>query len=177
MNLMKCPDCGREVSKKATSCPGCGHPFATPQAAVQQKKKGSGCLGVIGVLLFAMLAASVMDKCSPNNAADSTTPNPAVETQKSNEEMLRISACNKAQTVIKEKLKSPSTAKFPSCIFSANDYQITASPDLQKVGVQGFVDSQNGFGAMLRSRFVVIFKRTGTGFLPSDLTVDEAGVQ
>lgn len=27
MALIKCPECGREVSDKARSCPGCGHPF------------------------------------------------------------------------------------------------------------------------------------------------------
>ena len=26
-NMMKCPDCGREVSKDAASCPGCGKVF------------------------------------------------------------------------------------------------------------------------------------------------------
>ena len=25
--LIRCPDCGRQISSKATACPGCGHPF------------------------------------------------------------------------------------------------------------------------------------------------------
>lgn len=29
MALMKCPECTREVSDKATACPGCGHPIAS----------------------------------------------------------------------------------------------------------------------------------------------------
>lgn len=28
MSLIKCPECGREISDKAVSCPGCGYPFA-----------------------------------------------------------------------------------------------------------------------------------------------------
>lgn len=31
-NLMFCPDCGKKISRSATSCPNCGHPF-------EQKKK------------------------------------------------------------------------------------------------------------------------------------------
>lgn len=26
-SLMRCPDCGKQISSKATMCPGCGHPF------------------------------------------------------------------------------------------------------------------------------------------------------
>lgn len=28
MAMIKCPECGRDVSDKATSCPGCGYPIA-----------------------------------------------------------------------------------------------------------------------------------------------------
>ena len=27
MALIKCPECGREISDKAFSCPGCGYPY------------------------------------------------------------------------------------------------------------------------------------------------------
>ena len=51
------------------------------------------------------------------------------------------------QKTIKEILKSPSTAKFPNITewgFAKEDGIIT---------IQGYVDSQNSFGAMIRSDF------------------------
>ena len=30
-NLRSCPDCGREVSKRAAACPHCGAPLSTPK--------------------------------------------------------------------------------------------------------------------------------------------------
>ncbi|MDE5803214.1 MAG: zinc-ribbon domain-containing protein [Lachnospiraceae bacterium] len=27
MALIKCPECGKEISDKASSCPGCGYPI------------------------------------------------------------------------------------------------------------------------------------------------------
>ena len=30
-NLRRCPDCGREVSKRAAACPQCGAPVSTPK--------------------------------------------------------------------------------------------------------------------------------------------------
>ena len=33
MALMKCPECGREVSDQAPACPGCGYPIAAPLPA------------------------------------------------------------------------------------------------------------------------------------------------
>jgi len=34
MALIRCPECGREISDKATACPGCGYPMppAAPEA-------------------------------------------------------------------------------------------------------------------------------------------------
>ncbi len=30
MALVKCPDCGKELSDQAVSCPNCGRPITTP---------------------------------------------------------------------------------------------------------------------------------------------------
>lgn len=30
MALIDCPECGRQVSDKASACPGCGHPIKAP---------------------------------------------------------------------------------------------------------------------------------------------------
>ena len=67
----------------------------------------------------------------------------------------KLSAYTMSQTFVKEKLKSPSTAEF-TCDYEKDVNQISDSMFV----VNGFVDSQNGFGAMLRSsyRCVVLFK-------------------
>lgn len=75
------------------------------------------------------------------------------------DDALVLAACAAAQREVLERLKAPATAKFPSCAFEASAYKITASPDRAKVGVQGYVDSQNSYGAMIRSRFVVLFNK------------------
>lgn len=59
----------------------------------------------------------------------------------------------KAEDYVKKGLKSPSTAKFPGKIFEANEWSVGRKKDL--VQVKSYVDSQNGFGAMIRSEFVV----------------------
>jgi hypothetical protein len=85
-------------------------------------------------------------------------------------------ACVAAQRAVKAKLKSPSTADFPSCGWSLNEYVIHANPELTKFGVEGHVDSQNGFGAMIRSKFVVLLdKGPGDGssaFTPTGVAIE-----
>lgn len=54
MALIKCKECGREVSSAATACPGCAHPMA---GAVHTKPhwtqdRNLGCLGFCVVFLL-----------------------------------------------------------------------------------------------------------------------------
>lgn len=64
MPLMKCPDCGAEVSDRAPSCPKCNHPFAQIAAdkllnddlrRVYEDKK------LIGATIFYMERKSIKD--------------------------------------------------------------------------------------------------------------------
>lgn len=67
MSLIKCSECGKEISNKATTCPNCGCPVQqaiTSEPVVQSpppKKKGHGCLVsvVILFLVFAGLGVAV----------------------------------------------------------------------------------------------------------------------
>jgi vacuolar-type H+-ATPase subunit I/STV1 len=56
---------------------------------------------------------------------------------------------------IKEQLKSPSTAKFPNF----TDKNVIVSKDDFVYTVSGFVDSQNGFGATVRTQYEVIIEQ------------------
>ena len=69
-----------------------------------------------------------------------------------NEKLDDISAYIEAQEYVKQALKSPSTAKFPATDFLAhsfgdNEYEVIS-----------YVDSQNSFGAMIRSNWNVQFQ-------------------
>lgn len=64
----------------------------------------------------------------------------------------KVNLINKTQEIIKTILKSPSTAKFPLNY----DEWATGKQDGKTI-VQGHVDSQNSFGATIRSEFQVIY--------------------
>lgn len=68
-----------------------------------------------------------------------------------------------AEENVKEILKAPSTAKFPGSFLSPfKDWNI--SKDGNKFTVSSYVDSQNGFGAMIRSDFTITYEwKDGTG--------------
>ena len=48
MSLIKCPECGKEISDKATSCPNCGCPVSVP-IENNKNKKDSGRKGESGI--------------------------------------------------------------------------------------------------------------------------------
>lgn len=56
-----------------------------------------------------------------------------------------------AQEIVSSVLKAPSTAEFQ------NSWEMVVARNGNLVAVQGYVDSQNGFGAMIRSDFIVEF--------------------
>ncbi len=62
----------------------------------------------------------------------------------------------KCQNAVKEVLKSPSTAKFP------NITKWGFSKDKGEITIQSYVDSQNSFGATIRSDFQFILSKNGT---------------
>lgn len=61
MALIKCPECGKEVSSAATNCPNCGHPISQGKQVVKEtvvkEKKKRGCLSTI--LLFVIIVAVI----------------------------------------------------------------------------------------------------------------------
>lgn len=63
-----------------------------------------------------------------------------------------------AQNIVKNNLKSPSSAKFPS---GNGSYIVKKSIDGDFI-VSGYVDASNSFGSMLRKNWVVMFNMNGT---------------
>lgn len=61
MALIKCPECGKEISDKASVCPNCGCPIAemTPNGTVRIKMPNNVVDGFVG--LFSSRKATVTD--------------------------------------------------------------------------------------------------------------------
>lgn len=59
MSMMKCPECGKEISDSAKTCPNCGHPIK------QKKSKLIIVLAVImGFIALVVLASGIKDLLS-----------------------------------------------------------------------------------------------------------------
>lgn len=152
--LTECKVCRNVIARKAAFCPHCGD---------DKKEKGmSGCL------IFILLIAGIymIGSMLPDNKVttlDYERDKAIAEGRSSSSygdtsgAAFMISACNAAQEAVKVKLKSPASAKFSRC----GEYEIRSDASRNKVSVEGRVDSQNSFGAMLRSEWIVILERTG----------------
>lgn len=68
MALIKCAECGKEISQKAASCPGCG---AVPKENLLQKNMGCGGL------IFLLLAVFVIFSIWPAEPPPSPSSKPA----------------------------------------------------------------------------------------------------
>jgi len=105
MALVKCPECGKDVSSKAAACPHCGHPIngsAPPQAPINGKKakkktpKGCqiGCLSV-AVIFAIIIVLPLMDHAArDSNGTSSTTTKNAMTFP------ARVGACPVGMTLI-----------------------------------------------------------------------------
>lgn len=96
---------------------------------------------------------------TPTSAATKapSTPTPAPSTATPVARVLTAQeACHAAQRLVSAQLRAPSTAKFLGNCGSGRDLTITRgeTPDgLTAWTVSGQVDSQNAFGAMIRSTY------------------------
>lgn len=62
----------------------------------------------------------------------------------------RFAACDVTEQFVRDRLVAPATADFQPC----RDRDVTQTGDRWRL--QGYVDSENGFGAKLRSTFDAI---------------------
>lgn len=69
MALIKCTECGNEISDKAVSCPGCGAPVKEVQPVSVRGSKNVGCMTLIISLFIVFYIAS---KFMPDTVDTST---------------------------------------------------------------------------------------------------------
>lgn len=108
--------------------------MSEPKDGKGKKSTGCGCMLLIIVVLSAFLSWGINHE------------KPAPDT--------KIDAFVSSQVYVQQNLKAPSTAKFAS----------VAESSIQKINdsqyqVTSFVDSQNDFGAMIRTKYTVIMER------------------
>lgn len=109
------------------------------ETSVPKKKVSRRMLIVLGVCILIWL---------PFLFSGSSSSTPPKEKDYSDAAFLQ------SQAYVKNALKSPASADFPS------NYQIRNIPDSRFV-VSSYVDSQNSFGAILRSNWVVTIQYLG----------------
>jgi hypothetical protein len=121
MALIKCKECGNQISSDATACPSCGKPVKKTSATA------SGCLAVIIVVVI----LSVMGKCSSSDK----TPAPAPA----------ASAAPKAAPNLNDAKaldEAFGTEAFIRCGSEADDYLRQASRFAFKWDEMGFLDQK-----------------------------------
>jgi hypothetical protein len=87
------------------------------------------------------------------------------EEQRKKKEAARQTACKPdlfdgyvmAQVFVERQLKSPRTAKFAGY----DESRVISTGSCGEVYIQSFVDSQNGFGAMIRTHYEIAIKYEG----------------
>lgn len=99
---------------------------------------------MLGRLTMSASLALALASCSKTNPCDDD-----------------IGAFVMAQEFIKQKLKAPSTADFPSIVDSGVSVSKTSSGGKCAFRVRTPVDAENSFGAKLREHFTVELKPDG----------------
>lgn len=153
MAFIPCPQCNKSISDKAPACPHCGHVARVeengkdsmpPQDATAEKPEqdakqtlpaGCGCgLLLFGAILLFVFTAVFFSDSGPD----------------------KIGAYVASQQFVEQKLRAPASADFPS-------YRESMVNELSggKYRIKAYVDSQNGFGAQIRSHYTCVIRAKG----------------
>lgn len=131
MALIKCHECGAKISKEAKACPSCG---AKPK--VESAAAGWIFLILIGLYFFGK-SDTVQEHAAEKSCTDQTM------------------AFVMSQSFVKPRLKSPSSADFP--LIRNNGVRTNYLGDCTHE-IHAYVDSQNGFGAQIRTKYYAKLK-------------------
>lgn len=154
MATVGCTVCFRSISSDATVCPYCAAPVAAPLKTAASKTGtwiAAACMIAIGLIVMVRLASNDL----PLNPVE------RMERQQSQ-------AWSVCKQFVEDRLRSPRSAEFGRF----TDATIHRIPD-DAFRVTSSVDSQNIFGALLRTRFTCTVKPgTGNNWQLVDLKTD-----
>jgi len=140
MALVNCPECKKDVSNKAKLCPHCGY----------KMQKRSGCLPMLGIVILISLAIVVIDANINSEVNTSNSPRKDYTSERL--------AYNLSKDYVLENIKSPSSADFPGLFESKNHVKDLGGGRFE---VNSWVDSENSFGAKIRTRYsCIMIKRS-----------------
>lgn len=96
MALITCPECKKQISDSASSCPNCGYQLTVEKIgaikkAEQQTQKGCaiGCLSIFAIF-FVLFLIGLFSSGSPNNSSNiSSTPKPEKSVWEQNQDLAR----------------------------------------------------------------------------------------
>ena len=159
-----CPHCKTEIDWEASKCPNC-------HGKVYVWNSGKKMLVVIVVLLF-FIGIFNMGSYTPSSSPSSSSPSVNTPSPEEIKNKRRIESIVFAESVIEKILKAPSTAKF----VDVEAYELSNEKDVW--AVNGYVDSQNSFGAMIRNQWEVqLDYRDGKGGTVKSILFDGEKIQ
>ncbi len=140
--LVTCPKCGYRRDPDAERCANCEARWVRARAyrPPVMTMPPLGCIAlvvIVGACIATVVIRSYVIPLPAGGVADAG---------------LAFAACSHAQDFVRDRLVSPSTAKFQINCFWDQGAAREASGDWSAIGT---VDSQNSFGAMVRSTYVV----------------------
>lgn len=131
--LITCKDCGNSISKKAKTCPKCGAPTKSKPGCIQN--------------LFSLIILIALLYWGVSSCFEGIENMPDVPWDQQDNSSMAYIMC---ENWVKERLKSPSTAEFPS-VWDGKLDKITKAN--QRYYIVSYVDSQNSFGATVRTNW------------------------
>lgn len=136
MSLIKCPECGKDMSDKAPSCPNCGYVENSFLSNFSKPQPKLGCFGVICLIVIAFYLMSLFGDDKPKTITYS-------------KEDREWDAYYTATQFVEKRLKAPKTAEFPNSKYAS----VQLLEDGATYKVYAYVDAENSFGAKIRSNW------------------------
>ena len=140
MALIKCKECGHKISKKASACPECGFDFK------KEREERDQLMG-FGLLIILVVGGWFWFTSGESSTTSSTQQTQTHWTQETN----WAGAYVMTEEWVKQRLSSPGSAEFPSSYHKRQHVERVSG---QRYRIESYVDSQNQFGALVRTQFV-----------------------